>query len=196
MDTSKHPKIILIGASAGGLAAFSNLLPMICDVLPAAVIIVQHMRSDSDSYLCEHLDRICKLPVHEAEDKMVVTPGHIYIAPPGYHLLLECDAKSFALSVDEPVNYSRPSIDVLFESAARAWGSQVIGIVLTGANKDGANGLVKIKEAGGIVIVQDPNEADYPAMPKAAIRACEVDHVARLEDIGGIINEILTVSHT
>ena len=181
---------ILIGVSAGGLAALSQLLPTFTAALPGAVVVVQHVRPDSDSFLSEHLERICQVPVVEAADKMAVKVGHIYVAPPSYHLLIEEGGGSFALSVDEPVNYSRPSIDVFFESAVRVWRDKLIGVVLTGANNDGAKGLAAVKRAGGLAIAQDPAEAEYPVMPRAAIAACDVDYIANLVEISRIINEI------
>jgi two-component system chemotaxis response regulator CheB len=123
--------------------------------------------------------------VHDVEDKMVIEPRNVYIAPPDYHLLVERD--SFALSVDERVQYARPSIDVLFESAAHAYGPGLIGIILTGANEDGAAGLATVKRRGGVAIVQDPGDAVRRTMPEAAIAATAADAILPLEEMGGFL---------
>ena len=182
-------KYIVIGVSAGGLAALTLLLPALGTEFPAAVIVVQHVQADADLFLIQHLGGLCRLPVREAEDKVIIKGGNIYIAPPGYHLLVE-EGDTFALSVDPPVHYSRPSIDVLFESAARIWGKSLIGIILTGASSDGARGLARIKEMGGLAIVQNPLEAEYGAMPRAAIATANVDAVLTLRGIGEFLNEL------
>lgn len=183
---------ITIGVSAGGLAALSALIPKLSQNLPAAVVIVQHLHVDSDSFLVEHLGRLCSLGVVEVEDKMAIEHGIVYIAPAGYHLLVEECGSYFSLSVDEPVNYARPSIDVLFESAANAWGPKVVGVLLTGANSDGAKGLKTIKDKGGRTIVQNPQEAEYEAMPMAAISSFEVDDILTLKEIGEAVNILAT----
>ena len=189
-STFNIPKGIAVGVSAGGLAALSTLLPALSKDFPVPVIVVQHVRADSDSFLVDHLDSLCHLPVREAVDKMDIEGGVIYIAPPGYHLLVEEGGRSFALSVDQPVHYSRPAVDVLFGSAARVWGKDLIGIVLTGANSDGAKGLARIKELGGLAIVQDPRDAENDFMPKAAIEAVKVDEILSLKEISEFLNKI------
>ena len=131
----------------------------------------------------------CKSRVKQADEKEKIVPAMIYIAPPNYHLLVE-DDRTFSLSVDELVNFSRPSIDVLFESAADAYGKRLIGIILTGANSDGSNGLKKIKECGGMAIVQDPESSEADTMPRAAIKATKVDYVLPLEEIGTFLRKL------
>lgn len=174
---------IVIGASAGGFAALTEVLPQLPVGLPQAVAVVQHLPPDGGEYMVEFLKGRCALPVKVAEDKEAVAPGVIYVAPAQYHLLIERDRR-FALSVDEKVNYSRPSIDVLFESAARAYGPRLIGVVLTGANADGAAGLAAIKARGGLAIVQDPATAEVAYMPQAALESTNADHVL---DLAGIV---------
>ena len=179
-------KAVVMGASAGGLDALSILLGYLPETYSWPVIIVQHVRHEQGGGLVEYFGRKCALSLHEAGDKEPVRPGCIYFAPPNYHLLVEPD-KTFSLSVDEKIHYSRPSIDVLFESAAQVWGRDLAGIVLTGANDDGAYGLRVIKEYGGLTIVQDPATAEHPVMPQSALDAGEVDHVLSLEQIGELL---------
>ncbi len=184
-------KSIVIGVSAGGLAALATLLPALSKGFTASVIVVQHVRADADSFLVKHLDGLCSLPVREAEDKMAIEGGGIYIAPPDYHLLVE-EGGRFALSVDPPIHYSRPAIDVLFESAARVWGKGLIGVILTGASSDGARGLARIKELGGLAIVQNVQEAEYKVMPGAAIDTADVDEIITIKRIGEFLNELFS----
>jgi two-component system chemotaxis response regulator CheB len=174
---------VVIGASAGGLTALEVLLPCLPVHYHLPVIIVQHSHPGSDDFLTRYLNNKCRLIVKQADDKEPVLPGVVYFAPPNYHLLIEMD-HSFSLSVEEPVNFARPSIDVLFETAAEAYGSRLMGIILTGASADGARGLMKIKSAGGIAVVQDPRTAEAQIMPKSAISAGEVDFILPLEAIG------------
>ena len=176
-------EVIAIGASWGGLHALSTLLEGIPVELDQAIVIAQHRSVEStrgvlESLLQHHTDR----PVTEPFDKEPVRPGHVYVAPADYHLLVE-DAR-FAFSVDARVQFARPSIDVLFESVAEAYRDRAIGIVLTGANEDGAAGLAAIKRNGGVGIVQDPKTATRKSMPEAAIAASEADAVLPLEEIG------------
>ncbi len=175
-------KIIVIGASAGALDALSTVLPPLPSDYPWAILVVVHLPPDKKSVLANLLQAKCQLPVKEAEDKEPIQPGTIYIAPPDYHLLVEPNGK-LSLSSEEEVLFSRPSIDVLFETAADAYDAQVIGIVLTGANHDGAKGLAAICKAGGTALVQQPAAAYATAMPQAALRACPQAHVLTLKDI-------------
>ncbi|MCC2671503.1 MAG: cheB 2 [Armatimonadetes bacterium] len=163
-------EVIVIGASAGAVEALSLLLPPLPADFPVALLIVVHLPRDRDSLLAELLGARCRVKVKEAEDKERIEGGTVYFAPPDYHLLVEPD-RSLSLSVDEPVRYSRPSIDVLFESAADVYGERLLGIVLTGANSDGAQGLRTVCEAGGKAIVQAPETASAPFMPQAALGA-------------------------
>ena len=157
------PEAVVIGASAGALEALSNLLPALPADYRLPILIVVHLPPDKTSLLAELLRARCAIRVREAEDKEPIEPGVAYFAPPDYHLLVEQD-KRLSLSDDEPVLFSRPSIDVLFESAADAYGGGLIGVVLTGANSDGANGLRAVVEAGGVAVVQKPGSA--PMRPR------------------------------
>jgi len=182
-------KAVVSGVSAGGLEALKSLLAMIPADFSLALVIVQHRLAQQDDFLTELLGKDCRLPVKEAQDKETVSGGVIYLAPANYHLMIET-GKTFSLSTDEKVNFSRPSIDVLFETAAEVYGSKLIGIILTGASRDGATGLHRIKEKNGIAIVQDPETAEYPAMPLAAMEETQVDHVMSNERIGELLSKI------
>jgi two-component system chemotaxis response regulator CheB len=160
--------LIVIGTSAGGLDAVCRLLRLLPASLDLSILVVQHRSKDSDA-LCEVLQDCSRLPVQDVIDKDTIESGHVYLAPPDYHVLVDHD--HFTLTVDEPVVYSRPSIDVAFESAADAWGERTVGIVLTGANSDGALGLRRIRAAGGSAIVQIPATAEVAVMPAAAAAA-------------------------
>ncbi len=184
---------IVMGVSAGGLEALKTILPALPENFVVPIIVVQHRNERTDEFLVTYLDRMCKLAVREPEDKEPIRAGHVYIAPGGYHLLVELD-KSFSLSEDARVNYSCPSIDVLFESAADAFASGVIGVVLTGANSDGANGLKAIKEKGGIAIVQDPATAEAKTMPQTALAATTPDHVVALNEMAPLFIQLTRVN--
>lgn len=173
----------MIGVSAGGMDALNVILSVLPADFPAPIMIVQHISPYSDNYLARYLDNACQIKVREAEEKDKVKPGTAYIAPPNYHLLLEADL-TLSLSVEEKVNYARPSVDVLFESAADACGSSLTGIILTGANRDGSMGLKKIKEYGGLTIVQSPETSVADEMPRSALAIMQVDHVLPLNKIG------------
>jgi two-component system chemotaxis response regulator CheB len=180
---------VVIGTSSGGLDALTMVLSLLSNTFAFAVIIVQHMHPHSDDFLARHLHEKCRFPVQQAEEKEPITPGVVYTAPANYHLLIEVD-KTFSLSIAERVNYARPSVDVLFETAADVYGAQLIGVILTGANNDGSQGLKTIKECGGLTIVQDPTTAGADSMPKAAIEATAVDYVLPLQEIGSLLNTI------
>lgn len=184
-----NPPCVVIGASAGGLHAFNRLLPRLDPALRASVIIVSHSGSDDMAGFCELLGQACRLPVQEAKERNLPEPGTVHVAPSGYHLLLEPDGR-FALSVDPKVGFSRPSIDVLFESAAEALGSALIGVILSGANSDGAQGLRCIRGRGGVAIVQDPAEAEVDSMPRAALETSGADYCLRLDEIAEMLNRL------
>ena len=177
---------VVIGASAGGVEALSTLLPALPAGLRASVFVVLHLPRSRPSLLAEIFENRCALPVSEAQDKEPVEPGSVYVAPPDYHLLLD-PGPQISLSADEPVNFSRPSIDVLFESAADLLGDRVAGIVLTGGNEDGAAGLDAIRRAGGVTIVQDPATAQMPLMPESALLRGPADHVLPLSVIAALL---------
>lgn len=186
---------IVLGASAGGLDALGVFLPMLNAALPVPVLIVQHISATSDSFIITYFNKMCALTVKEAEEKESLKPGHVYFAPPDYHLLVEAD-KTISLSNEDKVNYSRPSIDVLFETASWAFGKRLIGIILTGANWDGAAGCELIKKCGGLVIVQDPKTASIARMPESVIERFMPDYVLPLAEIGPLINKIFSPTPT
>lgn len=179
-------EVICIGASAGGMAALSCLLPVLPADYPLPVLIVLHRRHDQSEYLSQYLNRISDVTVQEACSRQAIEPGQVYIAPSGYHLLVERD-KTLSLSVDPPVNYSIPSIDVLFESAASVYNNNMVAVLLTGANRDGCQGLQTVEGRGGMIIVQDPQTAESPFMPSIAIESVAVDHVLPLDDIANLL---------
>jgi two-component system chemotaxis response regulator CheB len=180
---------VVIGASAGAFEALSVVLPTLPADFRPPIMIVVHVPPYKPSGLVELFRAKCRLAVHEAEDKEPIQPGNIYFAPPDYHLLVEKD-KGLSLSTDEPVLFSRPAIDVLFESAADAYGPALLGILLTGANQDGASGMKAIVASGGTAIVQAPDNAFAPAMPEAAIAACPGALVLPLEDIAAYLQKV------
>ena len=182
-----HADLVVIGVSAGGLHALSTLLTAMPADFSMAIVIVQHRSRDSDA-LCDVLQRGCALRVQEASDKAPTEAGNVYVAPPDYHLFIDEDGLS--LSVDAPELYSRPSIDVAFESAADARGSGVVGIVMTGANHDGARGLRHIVDRGGRAIVQDPATAEVAVMPAAALAAVPEATVATIEEMPRLLVEL------
>jgi len=180
---------IVIGVSAGGM----NALKFIFSALPAGfsipIIIVQHVSAHSDNEWINLLNDKSNLTIKEADEKEKIEPGKVYIAPANYHLLIEMD-KTFSFTIDERVNFARPSIDVLFESAAEAYKDKLIGIVLTGSNNDGTKGIKRIKQYWGLAIIQDPKTAEYSTMPASAIAAClsgrqaiQPDYILSLEKI-------------
>jgi two-component system chemotaxis response regulator CheB len=181
---------IVIGSSAGGLRALLELLSYLPLKYPLPIIIVQHLLDGNDSMFAELLNEKLAITVKEADDKEPILQGIVYLAPPGYHLLIE-DDHTLSLSMDPHVNYSRPSIDVLFDSAAFVYEERCVGIVLTGASGDGSQGLHRIKGNGGLTLVQNPASAEFSTMPKAAIQATIVDHVLTLEEMGRFLIEIV-----
>lgn len=174
-------RLIVVGVSAGGLFALRTLVAALPQGFDLPIAVVQHRSKDSEA-LCDLLQECTHLRVGEANDKEPIVPGGVFVAPPDYHLLVE--PGYFSLSTDEPVRYSRPSIDVMFASAADAYGADVIGIVLTGANADGSRGLQKIVQRGGYAIVQDPADAEVKVMPQSALKAVPGACVLPLERIG------------
>jgi two-component system chemotaxis response regulator CheB len=175
-------ELIAVGASWGGLRAVGRLLETLPEELDLPVAIVQHRSADGRrTGLAELLQASTARPVREVTDKDAIERGVVYLAPPDYHLLVE--PGHFSLSTEARVNFARPSVDVLFQSVADAYGTAAIGIVLTGANEDGAAGLARIKEAGGVAIVQDPKTAERAQMPRAALAATSADVVLPLDEI-------------
>lgn len=182
---------IAIGTSAGGVEALSVLLPALPAGLNAALFVVVHLPRERPSLLVNIFKDRCALPVREAEDKEPVVPGTVYFAPPDYHLLLDTGPR-LVLSADDFVNFSRPSIDVLFESAADVYAGRLLGIVLTGANSDGTAGLAAIHEAGGVTMVQDPKAAKAPMMAASALARTRADYVLPLEGIAELLGSLAT----
>jgi two-component system, chemotaxis family, protein-glutamate methylesterase/glutaminase len=180
---SRHDmEIVVIGASAGGLGALGRLLPILPAGFPCPVAIVLHVHETQDD-LSQSLCRACAMKVKEAEDKEPAEPGVCYLAPADYHLLVESD-RTFSLSKDEKVNHSRPSIDVLFESAAASCGRGAVAVLLTGASRDGAGGLAAVRANGGTAVIQDPATAEHPFMPNAGLETAGADQLLEIEAIG------------
>jgi len=180
--------IVVIGASTGGLRALQVLLSGLPEDFPLPVVIVQHRGKDTEIGLCEFLGRNSRLPVTEPEDKDALLAGHAYLAPRDYHLLVENG--SIALSTDPPVGFARPSIDVLFETAAEEYKEHTIGVILTGANRDGARGLAGIQSQGGVTVVEDPASAICRELPDAALGLIKPDWVLPLRDIAPCLQRL------
>ncbi len=189
MTKSHKYKVIIIGASTGGLKAIQPILKALPTEFALSVIVVMHRHKDTGAYLERSLDNDCKMHVKQADEKEKIKAGVVYVAPPNYHLLIEDDG-TFSMSVEGAVNYARPSVDVVFESAAEVYGKGLIGVILTGANKDGSLGLKRIKEAGGLAIVQTPETSVAVDMPRAAIAAVNPDYVLPLDEIGPLLRKL------
>lgn len=179
---------VVLGASAGGLAAVTRLLRALPHAFPLPLILCQHIHASTVLDFAAAFPEPHPFRIKEADEKEWPKPGTLYIAPAAYHLLIELD-ESFSLSNEDPVNWARPSIDVLFETAAEAYGERLIGVLLTGANHDGARGLQMIRRLGGLTLVQDPSEAAVPTMPQAAIGLGAADAILTLEQISRVLIE-------
>jgi two-component system chemotaxis response regulator CheB len=187
MHRSRSPiQAIVVGASAGGVEALLKVFGQLPKGFGVPILVVLHLPDERDSQMAQVFGHRLAIPVQEAQDKQNIQPGTLYVATPGYHLSVEAD-RSLSLSLEEPVHHSRPSIDVLFESAADAFGPNLLAVVLTGANNDGAQGLAKVRELGGITVVQDPGEAQVSTMPEAALALQEPDHILTLQGIGQLL---------
>ena len=180
---------IAIGTSFGGLEALKTILPCLKKGFPLPVIVVLHIGEHNNEVFVSHLNEVCQLLVKEAESNEPILPGNIYFAPPNYHLLIENNF-TFSLSTDKKLNFSRPSIDILFETAAWAYKNELIGVILTGANSDGANGLKAIKHFGGKTIIQNPCHAISPIMPRFALKIAKPELSLNLEDIADKLIEL------
>jgi two-component system, chemotaxis family, protein-glutamate methylesterase/glutaminase len=185
-------RLVVIGASLGGLSTLKTILRGLAPDFPTPIAVVQHRHRESKTSMVKALQLRSVLPIREVEDKDAILPGYVYLAPADYHLLVEFT--HFVLSVDEPVCYARPSIDVLFESAAETFADQTIGVILTGANQDGAMGAAAIKAQGGKLIVQEPTTAVSSVMPKAALTQTDVDWVLSPPQIAKQLNALCSVS--
>lgn len=179
-----------MGASWGGLNAYSTILAGLPASFPAAIMLVQHQNASADDRLAWLLSRYCRLPVLTPEDKQPIRAGHVYVAPPGYHMLVNMD-HTIALSTARPVHFSRPSIDELFFSAGHVYGAATIGVILTGANEDGSDGLDYIRRRGGLSVAQSPQSCEAPVMPEAAIAKGAVRDIVDLERIGPYLVDYL-----
>ncbi len=182
-------ELIVLGCSMGGMAAMEEIFSVLPADFPVPIVVAQHRYRTSGEALPSFLRRHSRLMIVDALDKQWVRPGNVYLAPADYHLLVDRDGE-LSLSVDAAVAYSRPSIDVLFESAADAYYAGTVAVILTGANADGARGVKRIKERGGFVVVQDPKTAESPEMPSAAIAATRVDRILPLDRIGPFLVEL------
>ena len=189
-DFTFTAEAVAIGASAGGIDALFTLLDGLAPPVRAPILIVLHLPEQHESRLADVFASRMRVPVQEAQPHAPVREGTVYIAPPGYHLLVEED-RSFSLSCDPPVLFSRPSIDVLMESCAEAYGPGLAAFVLTGANEDGAQGLAHVKACGGLAAVQDPAEALHPTMPLAAIAAAGPDFVLPLAGLRSLLHTVV-----
>jgi two-component system chemotaxis response regulator CheB len=186
-------KLLVIGFSAGGIPVVTRILHSLPLDYPLPVVIVSHLPDAKESSLAEMLGRVTPLEVSMALDKETIMAGHVYLAPPGYHLLVErrgSHGPSFALSVDEPVQNVRPSIDVLFESAAEVFEAGLIAVLLSGANSDGAQGMVCVKQLGGLGIVLSPQECEFNTMGRAALARVQVDYVVGIEEIVSLLHSV------
>lgn len=181
---------VVIGASAGGLNALKTLLSELPKNFPASVFIVQHLSPNKESYMVEYLKDNISLPIKEAGSMDPIIRPMIYVAPPNYHMLID-RGDVIVLSVEGKVNYSRPSIDLLFSSAAERYREKLIGIILTGANSDGSDGLKRIHELGGIAIIQSLSDSEASAMPQAAMLKTNADYILDLKDMSKIINRLI-----
>lgn len=186
-------EIIVVGTSTGGLKAVQTLLGGLPANFPLPIVIVQHRGKVADDGLCEYLQELSNMPVAEPEDKEPLQPGHVYLAPRDYHLLIQNGG--FALSIDAPEAFARPSIDVLFESAADEFQERAIGVILTGANRDGARGLAAIKARGGLAVVENPQSAACSEMPAAAVQRTQPDWIASLHEMAPLLCK-LAEDHT
>ncbi len=180
---------VVIGGSAGGLEALEIILKTLPAGFPAPVAAVFHLSPDSDNYMVEYLNRNCRVWIKEAEDKEMIHPGRVYLAPPNYHLMVNTD-RTLVLSAEPRINYSRPSIDPLFETAADVLGTRLVGVLLSGANRDGSRGMKRIKENGGLAVVQSPETTLAPQMVEAAMATVTADHVLPPDAIGALINRL------
>lgn len=189
MASAPQPRLVAIGVSAGGVAAMKTLFGALPKDFALPIVLVHHVMAGASDTMAGLLSKASALRIKEAEEGERLAPGTVFIAPPNYHLLVEEDA-TLSLSTDAPVSFARPSIDVLFESAALAFRSGVIGVILTGANSDGAQGLRAVKARGGLAVVQDPLDAEIDSMPRAALDAVAADHVCTLAGLAPLLQAL------
>jgi two-component system, chemotaxis family, protein-glutamate methylesterase/glutaminase len=187
MIRSNHYKAVVIGGSAGSFPVITKLLNDLRNDFPLPIVLCLHRLKHIREGFDEVLNMKSRIHVMEPEDKTKLRAGHIYLAPANYHLLID-NTHNVSLNIDAPVMFSRPSIDVLFESAANIFKDKLVGIILSGANSDGAHGMKLVKHFGGLTIVQDPNEASIKAMPLAAMDSCKIDYVYKADQITHFLN--------
>ncbi len=186
---ARHYRVVLIGGSAGAMAVYRQIFPRLPKNFPLPIIVVQHLHPDQSDYHIDSCNAYSALPVQDALSHEAIEPGRIYFAPANYHLLIE-DNSQFSLSIDEKVNFCRPAIDVTFECAAAVYGPGCIGVILSGANHDGALGLRKIKACGGFAIIQKPETAESKFMPLAAVAMVEADCLPCPAEIAAVLIEL------
>lgn len=191
---SQKVRVVVIGTSAGGIDALKRILPSFKDLKNLSVAVVIHLPARGPNLIPELFKEICSFKVKEAESGEPLQIGYIYFSPADYHLSLESNA-TLSLSSEEPLNFSRPSIDILFDSAAYSFESKVLGILLTGANSDGTAGLMKIQEKGGICLIQDPSEAEYPTMPQSAAKKMPANAIMNLKQMKSFLEELSRSSY-
>lgn len=179
-------KAVVVGVSSGGVDALKVLLGGLPADFPLPVMVVAHISPEANNGLALLLDDLCRIRVKEADELDQLEPGTVYIAPPNYHLLVE-KGELLALSVDPPVRFARPSVDVLFESAADVYGPALVGVIMTGAGTDGSSGLKRVKDAGGLAVVQDPDDAEVDSMPRSAMAATLPDHLVPLAGVAELL---------
>jgi len=190
MVRSQGFKAIVIGVSTGGVETLKQLLGALPKDFSLPLIIVMHISPGSGTGMAELLDETCNIHVKEADEQELPVGGTVYLAPADYHLMVEPDRR-LGLSTDPPINYARPSVDVLFETAAEAFGNGLIGVILTGAGTDGSRGLKRIKEMGGVTVVQNPEDAAANSMPSNAIMAVTPDYILALADLPQLFINLL-----
>lgn len=192
-NSNSRFRAVVAGVSTGGVEALKLVLGALPADFPLPVMIVAHISPEADNGLALLLNDLCAIRVKEADELEKAEAGTVYIAPPNYHLQMERDG-SLSLSVDPPVRFARPSVDVLFESAADAFGPALIGVVMTGAGSDGSNGLKRIKESGGVTVVQDPDNAIADPMPRSAVETVAPAHVVPLDRIAPLLVKLAALS--
>lgn len=183
-------KAVVIGVSTGGVAALKLVLGALPVDFPVPVLVTTHITPDADDGLAVLLNTLCAIRVKEADEQESISSGNVYLAPANYHLLVERNEK-LSLSIDPPVNFARPSVDVLFDSAAEIYGAALIGVIMTGAGNDGSKGLLNIQNKGGLTIVQNPADAEMDSMPKSALQLLKADYVLSLNEIPGLLMRLV-----